>query len=166
MPLFRGLAVLGLLALLACIRLDRPVLALLVAAAFAYPWGAVLVDGASRLPWLMRVWRYRGWEGRYQAFEGRHIRVELDGEGLPWLWLDDALRELHLVRQGLLLSSLTAHEFRSPADGPARVSLAGLQRLARVARDPAAPRFVRWFERQVHAPAQRQAARTEPPPGP
>ena len=52
MPLFRGLAVLGLLALLACIRLDRPVLALLVAAAFAYPWGAVLVDGASRLPWL------------------------------------------------------------------------------------------------------------------
>ncbi|MCB1888388.1 MAG: hypothetical protein KDH20_12340 [Rhodocyclaceae bacterium] len=162
MPLHAVIGLCGALALVACLVLGFPRLALFVTALASYSWGALIVEGLSRVPGLLRAWHYRDWDGIYLEFDGRQVRVVEDPDGTPWVWLDDALRELHLTRPGLKLGGLDALALRQPERGPAMVSLAGVQRLARVARDPAAARFARWFERQVHEPALRRAARSDP----
>lgn len=159
MPLHAVIGVLGALALAACLATGQPRTALMVTALCSYSWGALLVEAASRLPGVMRYWMYRRWEGRYLEFDGRQVRVEDDAAGEPWVWLEDALREMRLARAGLQLGGLDAFELRRPKGGPAVLSLAGIRRLARVARSPAAARFERWFERQVHLPAMRRSGK-------
>lgn len=159
MPLHAAIGALGAVALGWCLWAGSPRAALFVTAVCAYSWGALLVEGASRIPPALRRWHYRRWEGRYLEYEGRQIRVEEDRDGEPWVHADDALAAMRLARSGLHLGGLGVLEYREPADAPDRFSLAGLKRLARVARDPAAARFVRWFERAVHLPAMNRLGR-------
>ena len=158
MPWHAWIGGVGAVLLVICLSSGHPRAALLVTALCAYSWGALLVEAVSRLPAYFRRRRYRGWEGRYYEFDGRQLRVEPGADDVPWAWLDDVLREFELKRDGLHLGGLSSSEYRRPLDGPELLSLAGIERLARVSRTPSAARFARWFEGSVHRPAIRRAA--------
>jgi len=168
MPLHAVIGAVGAAVLLYCLLAGHPKTALFVAWACAYSWGALLVEAASRLPFGLRRWHYRDWDGRYFEFDGRQQRIEEDERGEPWIRLEDALREIKLARPGLRLGALTPFEYRQTEDGVEMLSLAGLERLARVSRAPAAARFLRWYRGEVHAPAlrrtERRAGGGAPPP--
>lgn len=159
MPLHAVIGSLGGLALGWCLHSGLPRTALMVGAVCAYSWAALLVEGGSRIPGLLRRWHYREWEGRYLEFEGRQIRVEEDRDGEPWVLADDAFAVMGLARPGLQLGGLSGLEYRRPRDAPDRLSLAGIRRLQKVAREPSAWRFLLWFERQVHLPAMNRVGR-------
>ncbi len=160
MPLHAVIGAIGAVALLYCLLGGHPRAALFVAVACAYSWGALLVEAASRLPFALRRWHYRGWDGRYFEFDGRQQHIEEDARGEPWIRLEDALREIRLARPGLRLGGLSPLEYRRRDDGVELLSLAGLERLARVSREPAAGRFLRWYRGEVHAPALRRTERS------
>ena len=165
MPAHALVGGLGLAALAACLWAEMPKLALAVTALCAYSWGALIVEGVSRLPAMLRRWHYRRWEGRYYVFEERQIRIELGADGEPWAVADDVLAAMALARAGLRLGGLSALEYRRREGVGDQFSLAGIRRLRAVARSPRGARFELWFERNVHLPALKRAARlrADPP---
>lgn len=158
-PLHAAIGTVGALALAWCLHGGLPRAALLVGAFCAYSWSALIVEALARLPAGLRIWRYRGWDGRYHEFGGRQIRVVMGADGTPWAVADDVLAAMALERAGLHIGGLSALDCRQPAGSPELLSLAGIRKLQRVARGDAAQRFARWFEAQVHDPAMRRAGR-------
>ncbi len=115
-------------------------------------------DLLELLLWLRRLLRPLFWrdvQGRFFAFKGLPIRVDLDTPDGPWLHLGDLARALDEPLRAALLRRHFPTGLRELPQGDFLSASACLDYLRQRSSDRAL-RLRRWVEREVVFPARRQ----------
>jgi hypothetical protein len=124
---------------------------------------APLLDLTGALSRLVARLPLRRYEGRYYAFRGRHVDIDVDVEATCWVATADARKILVSLPADAVLERLQ----------PDGVGLTGDPRLWRItpqalaavlakSGDPQAARFLRWLDGEVVQPAAKKRARRMP----
>jgi len=128
-----------------------PVLAL-----FSIP----LLNLTSAFPRFAGRLALRRYAGRYYAFRGRQVDIDIDADAQCWVSTADARKILPSLPADAVMARLQPGLVRVTGDPSKwRITPAALAAVLARSTDPEANRFLRWLEGEVASPARKRRER-------
>ena len=119
-----------------------------------------LLESFNLIPWLGRWLAFRKFEGRYYAYRGRHVDIDIDAKAVCWINTADARKILPSLPADAVLARLQPGLVKEAGDPLAwRITPEALAAVLAKATDPETAKFLQWLEGEVASPARKKLER-------
>jgi hypothetical protein len=102
----------------------------------------------------------RRYEGRYYAFRGRHVDIDIDSRALCWVSTADVRKVVPTLPVEPVLARLRPGQVRQSGDPRVwRITSEALERVLARSSDADVGKFLNWLETEVASPARKRLER-------
>jgi len=119
-----------------------------------------LLDMIAGFPRLAARIALRRYEGRYYAFRGRHVDIDIDARALCWVSTADVRKAVPSLPVEPVLARLYPDQVRETGDPRVwRITPEALKQVLARSSDADVGKFLQWLETEVAAPARKRLER-------